>query len=132
MIMKCPRDASDLEITENHDQFHHCILCRGFLIKSKSLLDYVENNGLESSKLKNVESKALSCPICSIQMKQITSRQVDLDVCQNCGYVWFDEKEFNKILSNDKINSSTWYLNIKAEEGDFGMLSILFNFFFRR
>ncbi|AFV75965.1 zf-TFIIB domain-containing protein [Thermus oshimai] len=41
----------------------------------------------------------LVCPNCGVGMKEVERRGVLLDVCPQCGGVWLDKGELEKLLS---------------------------------
>jgi Zn-finger nucleic acid-binding protein len=56
------------------------------------------------------------CPVCHVNLSQELLPGFTLDYCRACGGVWFDEGEFNSLLSLRSESLSQWMIPV-AQSG---------------
>ncbi len=55
----------------------------------------------------------MNCPLCSISLQNYQFESKNVDICSNCGGLWFDKGEFQEVLNSLISNNKVDYLNIK-------------------
>ena len=109
-LLHCPRCQEKMATTScNGIDTHACLYCNGVWINGNSLdiLLNKENNPPAKSALLTAfktqsDNKANRyCPGCEHEkLYQITSHGVELDLCQKCNGLFFDEGEIKQVLPN--------------------------------
>ncbi len=56
----------------------------------------------------------MRCPLCSVPMRQVNRRGVEIDVCPECRGVWLDGGEMEKLLTVGE----TWESEYRSERDD--------------
>ena len=54
------------------------------------------------------------CPVCHVNLSQELLPGFTLDYCRACGGVWFDEGEFNSLLSLRSESLSQWMIPVAS------------------
>jgi len=106
MVLHCPRDNKQMVIREAEGHIGHvCPACKGVWLPYKFLrsiqLSHQYSAELFLEELKNGQPchSTLQCPErCGILGCSKTLQGITLDVCQDCGGVWFDRDELKDML----------------------------------
>jgi Zn-finger nucleic acid-binding protein len=96
----CPRDATALEIrAERGFGVGHCRACSGLWLPSRVVASAVGH--ILNPRRQIVASPLLLCPDDGQPLIVRRSHGVELDFCGNCGGVWLDHGEVERILAKD-------------------------------
>jgi hypothetical protein len=111
MATVCPRDATPL--TSTPDVFGPgksalvCGKCSGVFVKWETAKDFFTELGLSLNELHTLVEKAaarsgngevLACTSCGkANLRPLTFKGVELDLCESCGSAWFDRGELQRI-----------------------------------
>ena len=111
----CPRDGVELEARiAGPARLFVCSHCHGLWIGRRDLEDYLRSP-FESWKLPGagtaptgvtVAHEAVRCRCSSAPlMRTVAQESVIVDVCPDCGAVWFDGGELEKIIRDHSVDS---------------------------
>ena len=105
MASSCPIDAKALSLTQSERmEAMSCAACGGTWLSANSagaLLTRLasgaplERKFFDRVRRESSESK-LSCLECRTTMRTVSHRGVEIDVCQDCGGIWFDGGELQR------------------------------------
>lgn len=114
--MNCPRCKEKMESTNSSGIYTHtCLYCNGTWINNNALeilLDKEQNKISKGDLLNSFKSQYdkntnRSCPNCENEkLLQIYTHNVELDLCQKCNGLFFDEGELKSILPKTHKPSS--------------------------
>ncbi|MGE5472903.1 MAG: zf-TFIIB domain-containing protein [Ignavibacteriales bacterium] len=62
----------------------------------------------------------MNCPICDIEMKSISVKNVNIDYCDTCQGIWCDKDELEKLamIGRDYLSSSPIASTLKKDNQD--------------
>ena len=120
----------------NGRQCYHCTKCESDWV-SRAVLDKAAKTGQVTIDLDAVLSysvpkqRGLTCPWCSGVMKTMVVESLDLDVCQDCGGVFFDEGELRALVTDfERTDGGHSVDDMKTFDGPLGILVSVFRLVF--
>lgn len=106
--MKCPNCQKDLiNIEKNNLSLDFCSECKGIWFDAWEWEDFAEaikidkenfNELVSSNNNLSFNEEWKRCPVCNRQMEKIKAYGLIIDRCIADGGIWFDGKEFLKVL----------------------------------
>ena len=105
----CPRCGAPLSPsrTKAKQPCQVCAACNGMFIKVDALKGTFDENSLQAllEQAKLHEQPGCVCPGCGSSMSILKvstgSQDTDIDVCDHCNSVWYDESEYEALVPND-------------------------------
>jgi Zn-finger nucleic acid-binding protein len=102
--LKCPRDATPLDMGREHDiEVDHCPTCKGAwyddeeleMLESTVAEDHHRSGMIEYAK----RDSDIACPVCGKPMRAFNYRayNLELDACVDEHGFWLDEGESNRL-----------------------------------
>ena len=103
--MQCPVDHNELKLIEKDCAIgHRCIECKGVFLSKKSInafkYNYQSDVMNQLIAVDSVPEEQKRCPACHCQMSIKSIENIELDCSNQCGGIWFDQNELDKIISN--------------------------------
>ncbi len=109
-MMKCPKCTTETlhEISVEGVTVDRCYVCDGVWLDSQELNQLLAEDARHVAELRRgkfasqAEGKRGSCPREAVELLRVYSaidRSVVLDVCSECGGIWLDGGEFEKLFS---------------------------------
>jgi len=100
--MKCPRDRCVLVFTDQglHPR-NKCRECNGLLVSREEVLAVI-GKAPDADKLAAFPEGPAACPREGATMRRVEHLGVEADVCLECGSVWLDAGELEKVLAQVK------------------------------
>ena len=101
--MKCPRDQSILTFTDDGKRMRNrCPGCSGLLLGDHEVAQTIGNGqggprALDSARVAALPQGGLACPRDGVPMRLLVHQGVELDLCAECGSLWLDTGELEKI-----------------------------------
>ena len=113
--MHCPRCNVDLKQSstkEGSRGFHYCPNCKGKAVQQRTLKHEIDINAVnELFNLSPNGNSSFACPSCNSNMHESAFERGDtslqLDVCPDCGLVWFDFSEHYVFKSSNPPRAKT-------------------------
>jgi Zn-finger nucleic acid-binding protein len=129
--VKCPRDYSVLSLQESeHVVGQVCNECKGIFLEGKGVAAFRYNHETsileETVQIPSKIKTSIKCPCCNSSMMLASLDDVQLDKCQNCQGIWFDESEVSKIV---KTYSRFFSTPSGEERVAHGILEVIMNLF---
>ncbi len=106
--MNCPKCEGTLKLEEGEGHIGFvCEKCNGMWLSNKYIETIKHSYNFEPTKfIKTLSEKYTytehSCPTCKTSLNQSTFNNMQLEWCQTCNGVWFDQNELNTLVSNYK------------------------------
>ena len=106
----CPRCGGRLTASTTHSRKHCrvCATCGGVAVKMDALKGLFAPEGLAEleRRAKMHEQAGCVCPECGASMSLITvdggtGAKVEIDICGQCGTIWYDKNEFETLVPSD-------------------------------
>jgi Zn-finger nucleic acid-binding protein len=102
----CPIDNNQLVLIEKKNAFaYHCDDCDGVFLHRKAVAYFEYNYNVDIlSHLENVDDEAdapLACPSCQTLMIIKKVNDLELDCCENCTGIWFEDCELEHFSIED-------------------------------
>ncbi len=103
--MQCPNDHQPLKlIAKGNTIGHRCLDCDGVFLHGTAVQAFVYNYEsdilLKLTPVMETNSPIKTCPGCQHPMRWQTAETIELDVCQNCGGIWFDPKGLEEVITH--------------------------------
>jgi Zn-finger nucleic acid-binding protein len=101
--MKCPRDGKVLVfVDDGHHLRDRCPACEGVLLDRAELAAALGKGqgrtvALAAEKVASLPAGNLACPRDGAMLHQLDHQGVELDLCPQCGSLWLDRGEIDKI-----------------------------------
>jgi Zn-finger nucleic acid-binding protein len=90
--MNCHRDSNALKSVNIPSwNLYNCPSCDGYLLNP--LKKQITSKLISS----NVFSSNLSCPECLSKMEAVVFKDIEIDICSKCNWIWLDKGEIYKI-----------------------------------
>ena len=126
MNMKCPKDNTPMTIKNKEGIVGHCCTdCNGIFFEGKGVQAFkhnYESNILEVSLfIENNKPSIISCPQCKNDMHLADIDSIEIDVCNHCKGIWFDENEIQIIIDT--------YGKRQSDAASFGLWDLISDFF---
>ena len=124
--MKCPKDNSQMTIKSKEGIVgHSCSDCNGIFLEGKGVQAFKHNYDskiLEVSLFAETsKSPIINCPQCKNDMQIADIDSIEIDVCNHCKGIWFDEQEISTIIET--------YGKKQSNASTFDFFDIIFEFF---
>jgi Zn-finger nucleic acid-binding protein len=98
--MKCPRDNAAMIFTDDgRHTSNRCGRCSGLLLDAEAVAGAMgEGRGsLSPERIRALPEGGLACPRDGAAMRALVHKEVELDLCPDCGALWLDAGELDKI-----------------------------------
>ena len=130
--MDCPKCRERIEVKKrNGVVLYSCLYCEGTWLPKESLerlykasSDKYGAHRIAQLKNESKESATpLKCPACvEKKLRVILVKRVELDICIECGGVFFDAGEMDTLIKKPKLKSEAGVAEYVATEGLFWII----------
>lgn len=104
--MKCPRDKAAMIFSDDGKRMaNRCAECSGLLLGAEEVGKAL-GDGSAAKRVRALPEGSLACPYDSARMRTLVHREVEIDLCPECGAMWLDAGELEK-LRGDKARKGS-------------------------
>ena len=101
--MKCPRDRTVLTFTDSgRFPCNRCASCQGMLLGAHEVAAALGGKAPATDRVAALPESGVACPREASTMRRLDHNGVELDLCAECGALWFDPGELDKIKALGK------------------------------
>jgi len=95
--MKCPRDKAAMIFQDDGKRMaNRCAECSGLLLGSEEVGKAL-GDGSVAKRVRSLPQGKLSCPHDGTAMRTLVHQEVEIDLCPECGSLWLDNGELDKL-----------------------------------
>jgi Zn-finger nucleic acid-binding protein len=97
--MKCPRDKAAMIFADDGKRMSNsCPDCKGLLLGAEEVGRALgEGREMPMERIATLPQGALACPHDGTAMRTLVHREVEIDLCAECGALWLDAGELDKL-----------------------------------
>ena len=101
--MKCPRDRTVLTFTESgRFPCNRCSACQGMLLGADEVAAALGGRVPATGRIAALPESGVACPRDASTLRRLEHNGVELDLCAECGALWLDSGELDKIKTLGK------------------------------